>query len=112
MSRKVLSITTSTARSDILHPKLEIKIYGIGLSKQTKSESSSNGTDDVDLVELVNEFHSRECEIENYYVAEDTGNPVGKLTAQVVVPASGHPKIKEVFVDGKPYALAMKNETR
>ncbi len=49
--------------------------------------------------------------IENYYVAEGTGNPTGKLTVQAVVPASGHPKIKEVFVDGKPYAEAMKNKT-
>ncbi|MGD0252608.1 MAG: GDYXXLXY domain-containing protein [Verrucomicrobiota bacterium] len=48
--------------------------------------------------------------IENYYVAEGTGNPTGKLTVQAVVPVSGHPKIKEVFVDGKPYAGAMKNE--
>jgi uncharacterized membrane-anchored protein len=46
--------------------------------------------------------------IENYYVAENTGNPTGKLTVQAVVPASGHPKIKEVFVDGKPYTEAMK----
>ena len=50
--------------------------------------------------------------IENYYVAEDNGNPTGKLTVQAVVPASGQPKIKEVFVDGKPYAEAMKNETQ
>ena len=49
--------------------------------------------------------------IENYYVAEGTGNPTGKLTVQAVVPASGHPKIKEVFVDGKPYAEVMKNQT-
>jgi len=48
--------------------------------------------------------------IEDYFVAEGTGNPVGKLTVQAVVSASGHPKIKEVFVDGKPYAEAMKNE--
>ena len=48
--------------------------------------------------------------IENYFVAEGTGNPIGKLTVQAVVSASGHPKIKEVFVDGKPYAGAMKNE--
>jgi uncharacterized membrane-anchored protein len=46
--------------------------------------------------------------IENYYVAENTGNPTGKLTVQAIVPASGHPKIREVFVDGKPYADAMK----
>lgn len=46
--------------------------------------------------------------IENYYVTENTGNPAGKLTVQAIVPASGHPKIREVFVDGKPYAEAMK----
>jgi uncharacterized membrane-anchored protein len=50
--------------------------------------------------------------IENYYVAENTGNPTGKLTVQAVVPASGRPKIKEVLVDGKPYAEAMKNQTQ
>ena len=35
--------------------------------------------------------------IENYYVAENTGNPTGKLTVQAIVPASGHPKIKKFF---------------
>jgi uncharacterized membrane-anchored protein len=50
--------------------------------------------------------------IERYYVAEGTGNPVGKLTAQVVVPASGRGRVKEVFVDGKPYAGAMKGAER
>jgi uncharacterized membrane-anchored protein len=46
--------------------------------------------------------------IERYYVAENTGNPHGKLTAQAVVPASGHAKLKQVFLDGKPYEAAMK----
>jgi uncharacterized membrane-anchored protein len=46
--------------------------------------------------------------LERFYVAEGTGNPTGKLTAQVVVPASGRSHVKEVFVDGKPYAEAMK----
>jgi uncharacterized membrane-anchored protein len=46
--------------------------------------------------------------IENYFVAENTGNPTGKLTVQVAVPASGRPTIKQVFLDGKPYAEAMK----
>jgi uncharacterized membrane-anchored protein len=46
--------------------------------------------------------------LERYYVPEGTGNPTGKLTAQVVVPASGRGRVKEVFVDGKPYAEAMK----
>jgi hypothetical protein len=45
---------------------------------------------------------------ERYYVAEGTGNPTGKLSAQVVVPASGRGRVKEVFVDDTPYAEAMK----
>ena len=49
--------------------------------------------------------------IENYFVAEGTGNPAGKLTVQAVVPASGRAKIQQVFVDGKPYAEAMKDST-
>ena len=50
--------------------------------------------------------------LERFYVAEGTGNPAGKLTAQVVVPASGRGRVREVFVDGKPYAEAMKNTVR
>ena len=50
--------------------------------------------------------------LERFYVAEGTGNPVGKLTAQVVVPASGRGRVREVFVDGKPYAEAMKDAGR
>ena len=46
--------------------------------------------------------------LERYYVREGTGNPHGKLTVQAVVSASGRASIKEVFVDGKPYAEAMK----
>ena len=46
--------------------------------------------------------------IEKYFVAEGTGNPRGKLTAQVVVSKSGRANIKEVFVDGKPYSEMMK----
>jgi len=46
--------------------------------------------------------------LERFYVAEGTGNPTGKLTAQVVVPASGRGRVKDVFVDGRPYAGAMK----
>ncbi len=49
---------------------------------------------------------------ERFYVAEGTGNPTGKLTAQVVVPASGHGRVNDVFVDGKPYAEAMKDGGR
>jgi uncharacterized membrane-anchored protein len=47
--------------------------------------------------------------IENYFVAEGTGHPAGKLTAQAVVPASGRASLKQVFVDGKPFAEAMKD---
>ncbi len=44
-----------------------------------------------------------------YYVAEGTGNPRGKLTVDVAVPASGQARIKQVYVDGKPYAEAMRS---
>jgi uncharacterized membrane-anchored protein len=50
--------------------------------------------------------------LERFYVAEDTGNPAGKLAAQVVVPASGRGRVREVYVDGKPYAEAMKGAVR
>jgi uncharacterized membrane-anchored protein len=50
--------------------------------------------------------------LERYYVHEGTGNPRGKLTVQAVVPASGRASIKQVFVDGKPYAEAMKETSR
>jgi len=50
--------------------------------------------------------------LERFYVAEGTGNPAGKLTAQVVVLASGRGRVKEVFVDGKPYAEVMKDAVR
>jgi uncharacterized membrane-anchored protein len=45
--------------------------------------------------------------IEQFYVAEGTGNPSGTLTAQVVVTDSGRASLKEVFVDGRPYREAM-----
>ncbi len=50
--------------------------------------------------------------LEKYFVREGTGNPNGKLTVQAVVPASGHASIKQVFLDGKPYAEAMKEQAR
>jgi len=40
--------------------------------------------------------------IEQFYVAEGTGNPRGKLAAQVVVSESGRASLKELLVDGKP----------
>ena len=48
--------------------------------------------------------------LEQYFVAEGTGNPVGKLTVEAAVPKSGHATIKEVFVDGKPYRQAMREQ--
>ncbi len=50
--------------------------------------------------------------LEQYFVREGTGNPRGKLTVEAVVPASGHASIKQVFLDGKPYAEAMKETAR
>lgn len=46
--------------------------------------------------------------IEKYFVAEGSGNPSGKLTAQVAVTSSGRAHLKQVLVDGKPYAAAVK----
>ena len=40
----------------------------------------------------------------------NTGNPRGKLTVQVAVGAAGKPVIKQVFLDGKPYAEAMRQQ--
>jgi len=48
--------------------------------------------------------------IEQYFVAEGTGNPRGKLTVQAAVSSSGRATIKEVFVDGKPYVEVMKEQ--
>lgn len=50
--------------------------------------------------------------LERYYVREGTGNPRGKLTVDVAVVNSGQGVIREVYLDGKPYAEAMKNEAR
>jgi uncharacterized membrane-anchored protein len=46
--------------------------------------------------------------LERYYVAEGKGNPTGKITVEAAVPASGKALIKQVFVDGKPFAEAMR----
>ena len=50
--------------------------------------------------------------LEQYFVAEGTGNPRGKLTVQAAVDKSGTARIKEVFVDGQPYVKAMKPAAR
>jgi uncharacterized membrane-anchored protein len=46
--------------------------------------------------------------LERFYVHEGTGNPRGKINVQAAVPASGRAQIKAVFLDGKPFAEAMK----
>jgi uncharacterized membrane-anchored protein len=46
--------------------------------------------------------------LERYYVPEGSGNTRGQMTVQVAVPSSGHAQIKAVFVDGKPFAEAIK----
>jgi uncharacterized membrane-anchored protein len=61
-----------------------------------------NGTGSVHL----------EYGLEQYFVAEGTGNPRGKVTVQAAITRSGRASIKEVFVDGKPYAEAMKDAGR
>ena len=50
--------------------------------------------------------------LEQYFVAEGTGNPQGKVTVEAAVPKSGRATIKEVFVDGKPYREVMKQQAR
>ncbi|MCW5555918.1 MAG: GDYXXLXY domain-containing protein [Verrucomicrobiae bacterium] len=50
--------------------------------------------------------------LERYYVREGTGEPQGKLTVQAIVPASGRARLKQVFLDGVPYAEAMKGNAR
>jgi uncharacterized membrane-anchored protein len=50
--------------------------------------------------------------LERYYVKEGTGNPRGKITVEAAVPADGKAAIKNVFLDGKPYAEAMRQQPR
>lgn len=46
--------------------------------------------------------------LERFYVQEQTGSPSGKLEVQAVVSKSGQARIREVLLDGKPYADVMK----
>jgi uncharacterized membrane-anchored protein len=48
--------------------------------------------------------------IERYYVREGTGNLRGKITVEAAIPASGKAVIKQVLVDGIPYAEAFKKQ--
>lgn len=50
--------------------------------------------------------------IERYYVREGTGEPQGKLTVEAAIPPSGRPIIRELYLDGKPFAEAMSHIAR
>ncbi|HOW65104.1 MAG TPA: GDYXXLXY domain-containing protein [Candidatus Paceibacterota bacterium] len=48
--------------------------------------------------------------IERYYVPEGTGNPRGKITVDVAVSWNGKTSIKQVYIDGRPYAEVMASQ--
>jgi hypothetical protein len=48
--------------------------------------------------------------IEKYYVPEGTGNVRGKMAVRAAISDTGEVLIKEVLVDGKPYAQAAKEK--
>jgi uncharacterized membrane-anchored protein len=47
--------------------------------------------------------------LERFYVREGTGNPHGTLTAEVAVPQRGSAALKNLLLNGVPYAEAMKH---
>ncbi len=47
--------------------------------------------------------------IERFYVREGTGNPTGHLTVHAAVNPRGHMLIRDVLIDGTPYAEAMRD---
>ncbi len=79
--------------SDKDHPVLRGRTATRWLGRVT------GGTNDVIRVEYG---------LERFYVAEGAGNPRGKLTVEAAVPASGNAVIKEVYLNGEPYAKAMR----
>jgi uncharacterized membrane-anchored protein len=50
--------------------------------------------------------------IERYYVREGTGNPRGTLTVRCVVNPDHTPLIKQLYLNGQPYAEAMRDAAR
>jgi uncharacterized membrane-anchored protein len=50
--------------------------------------------------------------LERYYVAEGTGEPRGKLTVKAAVDGDGSALIREVLIDGVPYAQAMRAQMK
>ena len=57
-----------------------------------------------------------QCEVEygleRYYVREGTGRPTGKITVEAVVTPSGTSFIRQVYIDGQPYADVMRKQGR
>jgi len=50
--------------------------------------------------------------IERYYVREGTGRPTGTITVEAVVTSSGTSFIRQVYIDGHPYADVMRKQGR
>ena len=50
--------------------------------------------------------------LERFYVREGTGQPHGTLTVEAAVTPSGDAIIRQVFIDGRPYADVMRTQTR
>jgi uncharacterized membrane-anchored protein len=50
--------------------------------------------------------------LERFYVREGTGRPTGKITVEAALTPSGSAFIRQVYIDGKPYADVMRNQVR
>ncbi len=50
--------------------------------------------------------------LERYYVREGTGRPSGAITVEAVVTPSGTAFIRQVYIDGQPYADVMRKQGR
>ena len=88
------------------------QFYEVGSASTERPGSSSGGI--VLQGRCVGPWWNRtncihvEYGLERYFVAEGKGNPRGKITVEAAVPTSGNALIKQVFVDGKPFAEAMR----
>jgi len=87
----------------------EITRAGMESFKPATNEVLLRGRSEWAWRNRTNSIHV-EYGIEKYFVAEGTGHPTGKLAVQAAVAKSGRASIKEVFVDGKPYAEAMREK--
>ena len=78
-----------TRPADVTGPVLEGKV------------SDTTSVPDPDIVRV-------DYGLERYYVPEGTGNPQGRLLADVAIPASGHGSLRQLLLDGQPYEQAMR----